>query len=537
MSALALQPHAKATPVVSNRETLGLPDPRLTSDGTGARLDRESSPAENAQRALLNTLEDFSAERSGLESAQRALFNILEDFEGERVHLNTAQRAVLNILEDSAAERVHLAEAERALLNILEEFVEEKVRLEKIHRAMLNILDDLDSEKLKLERVNQQLQQEIEDRKQAEKRIHALLETAPNPMVLIDDAGTIVLINAQTETSFGYPMDELLGQPVTILVPERFRELHREYLGNFFAHPIPQQIGMSRDLYGRRKEGSEFPIEIGLYPFQTETGMWVRYAISDITERKRAEEALARKMEELARSNADLEQFAYVASHDLKEPLRAVSGGVQLLQRRYEGQLDERAGEFIALAIDGTSRMERMIEGLLAFSRVGTRGGKFEPVDGAKVLTAALQNLQAAIQESGAVVTQDPLPTVNADAVQLLSLFQNLIGNALKFRRTEPPRIHVGAQWSDGNWRFSVRDNGIGIESQYFERVFGVFQRLHTRREYPGTGIGLAICKKIVERHGGRIWVESMPGEGSTFYFTLADAQAVHRQPEREAHA
>jgi light-regulated signal transduction histidine kinase (bacteriophytochrome) len=187
--------------------------------------------------------------------------------------------------------------------------------------------------------------------------------------------------------------------------------------------------------------------------------------------------------------------------------------------------------------VDGAARMETLVDGLLAFSRVGTQGGELRPVECAKALGTALQNLAAAIEESGAVVTHDILPAVNGDLPQLVSLFQNLIGNALKFRREAPPRIHVSAERNGTHWRFSVRDNGIGIAPQYFERIFGVFQRLHTRREYPGTGIGLALCKKIVERHGGRIWVESVPGEGATFCFSLLDAQTNHRQHAGEFHA
>jgi signal transduction histidine kinase len=257
----------------------------------------------------------------------------------------------------------------------------------------------------------------------------------------------------------------------------------------------------------------------------------------DITERKRAEEALAQRVQELARSNADLEQFAYVASHDLKEPLRAVSGCVGLLKRHYEGNLDERAGEYMAHVVDGAARMESLIDGLLAYSRVGARGGEFEAVECAQVLGRALQNLAAPLQETGAVVTQDSLPAVHGDAPQLVSLFQNLIGNSLKFRQEAPPRIHVGAERDGAHWHFSVRDNGIGIAPQYFERIFRLFCRLHTRIEYPGTGIGLALCKKIVERHGGRIWVESVPGEGATFYFSLLDAQTNHRQHGGGFHA
>ena len=263
----------------------------------------------------------------------------------------------------------------------------------------------------------------------------------------------------------------------------------------------------------------------------------LRGTTQDITDRKNAEQALARRTQELERSNADLAQFAYVASHDLKEPLRAVSGCVGLLKGHYEGKLDEQSGEYMTHIVDGAARMETLIDGLLAYSRVGTRGGELQPVEGAKALGTALQNLAAAIEESGAVVTCDALPTVRGDAQQLGSLFQNLIGNALKFRREAPPRIHVSAERNGTHWRFSVRDNGIGIAPQYFERIFGVFQRLHTRREYPGTGIGLALCKKIVERHGGRIWVESVPGEGATFYFGLLDAQTKHRQHGGEFHA
>ena len=263
----------------------------------------------------------------------------------------------------------------------------------------------------------------------------------------------------------------------------------------------------------------------------------LRGTVQDITERKRAEEELAQRVQELARSNADLAQFAYVASHDLKEPLRGVSGCVGLLKTHYEGKLDERSNEYMTHIVDGAARMETLIDGLLAFSRVGTQGGELQPVESAKALGTALQNLAASIEESGAVVTHDTLPAVNGDLPQLVSLFQNLLSNALKFRQKAPPRIHVSAERNGRHWHFSVRDNGIGIAPQYFERIFGVFQRLHTRREYPGTGIGLALCKKIVERHGGRIWVESVPGEGATFCFSLLDAQTNHRQHGGEFHA
>lgn len=241
----------------------------------------------------------------------------------------------------------------------------------------------------------------------------------------------------------------------------------------------------------------------------------------EVEERKRIEGRLREALEGLEASNKDLEQFAYVASHDLQEPLRMVSSYVQLLGRRYKGKLDRDADEFIAFAVDGALRMQGLINDLLTYSRVSTRGKPFGPVDCNRVIGEATDNLRLSIRESGAIVTHDPLPTIRADSAQMAQLFQNLIGNALKFRGGQPPRVHAAAEEKEEEWVFRVRDNGIGIEPRFFERIFLVFQRLHGGGEYPGTGIGLAVCKRIVERHGGRIWVESRPGEGSTFYFTI----------------
>ena len=242
---------------------------------------------------------------------------------------------------------------------------------------------------------------------------------------------------------------------------------------------------------------------------------------TDISVLKQAEERLLSVMGDLERSNKELEQFAYVASHDLQEPLRMISSYTQLLAQRYEGQLDEKAHKYISYAVDGAVRMQGLINDLLAYSRVNTRGGNFEPVDSHAALGAALRNLSVAIEENRAIVINDDLPIVRADATQLSQVFQNLISNAIKFRGADLPRINISARDVGYEWIFSVQDNGIGIEAKYVDKVFVIFQRLHTRKEYPGTGIGLAICKRIVERHGGRIWYESEPGRGSTFYFTL----------------
>jgi PAS domain S-box-containing protein len=241
----------------------------------------------------------------------------------------------------------------------------------------------------------------------------------------------------------------------------------------------------------------------------------------DITQRKQSEEILARKSEELARSNTELQHFAYVASHDLQEPLRMITSYVQLLQRRYTGKLDQAADDFINYAVDGATRMGVMINDLLQLSRVESQGKPFQLTDCEKVLERALQNLQISISESGAIVKLDPLPKVSGDEVQLTQLFQNLIANAIKFRGEKSPEIHISAKRNENDWIFSVKDNGIGIEPQYFERIFIIFKRLHNKQEYPGSGIGLALCKKIVERHGGKIWVESTLGKGSTFYFSI----------------
>jgi PAS domain S-box-containing protein len=358
---------------------------------------------------------------------------------------------------------------------------------------------------------------DITARKRAEARFRAAVESSPNGMVMIDGGGKILLVNREIERLFGYGREELLGHPIELLVPARVRERHPGLRTEFFAHPQTRSMGAGRDLFGVRKDGTEMPVEIGLNPIETDEGLFVLASVVDITQRKRSES-------ELKRSNEELERFAYVASHDLQEPLRMVGSYVQLLAKRYQGKLDKDADDFIGFALDGALRMQRLIQDLLAFSRVSTRGADLVPTDADAVLGNALANLKLTIEECGAAVSHDRLPTVKADAGQLEHVFLNLISNALKFRGTAPPRIHIGASREDGNWRFSVRDNGIGIEPQYFERIFVIFQRLNARADYPGTGIGLAIVKKIVERHGGRIWVESAAGSGTTFLFTLSAA-------------
>jgi len=359
-----------------------------------------------------------------------------------------------------------------------------------------------------------------------EQRYRGLLEAAPDSMVVVNQAGEIVLLNAQAEKQFGYRRDALIGQKVTNIIPVGFAE---RIIADGLRSPqdaLAQQIGTGIELLALRRDGSEFPIEIMLSPLDSPDGILVTAAIRDISVRKAAEVHLLEKNAELKLSNEELSQFANIASHDLQEPLRMVASYTQLLSRRYKGKLDADADEFIAFAVDGASRMQRLIQDLLAFSRVGTTGGEHGEVSSEHALNDALVNLRGAIEERDALVTHDPLPSVRADAMQLVQLFQNLVGNAIKYQGPGVPRVHVSAvRCGNRKWMFAVKDNGLGIDPQYFDRIFGMFQRLHKREEFSGTGIGLAICKKIVERHGGTISVESAPGEGTTFSFALKESR------------
>jgi len=346
-----------------------------------------------------------------------------------------------------------------------------------------------------------------------------VFESNLEAVLIADNTGMILHANKTVTAINGFTPDELIGKSLQSLHSDRHVELCDQI--REIASAGGQWQG---EVWQKHKNGEEYPAWMNVGPVKDSHGKVTHFVaeFSNITAFKQTQDALAQRTEELAQSNRELEQFAYVASHDLQEPLRMVASYTQLLARRYKDKLDDDANEFIGYAVDGATRMQALIADLLALSRIGTHGKPLAPSETGDALERSLANLRLAIEESGATVTHDIMPKLKADASQLTQLFQNLIGNALKFRGEIAPLVHIGAEKKNGKWQFSVRDNGIGIKPEFFERIFVIFQRLHTKQEYPGTGIGLSVCKKIVERHGGQIWIESETGKGTTFYFTLA---------------
>ncbi|HEX4895949.1 MAG TPA: PAS domain S-box protein [Solimonas sp.] len=365
---------------------------------------------------------------------------------------------------------------------------------------------------------------DIGESKKAERKFRDLLETAPDAMVIIDGQGRIVLTNAQAGRLFGYERDTLIGQSIEVLIPERLHLRHREHRQRFTADPRQRPMGSGFDLLARRRDGSEFPVEISLGPLQTDEGVLVTAAVRDISERQEVARKLSEYSQNLERSNKELEQFAYIASHDLRAPLRSLMGFSQLLLDRYQARLEGDAREFLDYIIQSAAHMQSLIDDLLAFSRVGRAEQRLEPVSVQPVLDQVLQQLKSQIDGRKARITHDPMPRVLGVELELNQLLQNLISNGLKFQRGDAPRVHIGVRREGDYWRFAVRDEGIGIAVEHQERIFQIFQRLHRAEEYEGTGVGLAICKKIVQHHGGQIGVESQPGAGATFHFTLRAA-------------
>lgn len=377
------------------------------------------------------------------------------------------------------------------------------------------------------------LNRQIFDRTQAARSsalLSAIVDSSDDAIISKDLTGVILTWNSGAERLFGYTAAEAVGKSIAIIIPperldEEPRILERLRRGERVDHYETIRI---------RKDGTRLNISLMISPVRDAEGRI--YGASkiarDVTARVRQEKALLAAHESLKRANADLEQFAYSASHDLQEPLRMVATYSELLKKRYGGRLGEDADEYIGFTIEGATRMESLLRNLRIYTQVSTgEQASLGDIDANEILSKTLQGLEVAIRESAAVVTSDALPRVPMHEFQMAQLFQNLITNAIRYRNSQAPRIHVAAHGSGQEWMFSVRDNGIGIESKFREQIFGIFKRLHSNHEYPGTGMGLAICERIVERAGGRIWVESEPGCGSTFYFTIPIVPRNQPQP------
>lgn len=364
---------------------------------------------------------------------------------------------------------------------------------------------------------------------ESEKILANILELAADPIITVNDKQEIIQFNIVAQRTFGYTDEEIMGQAFENLLVDEFIQQHQQYILDLASDKhVKSRIGEQK-LRARRKNGEEFPIELSISKFLQNGETMFTSILRDTTERVLTEnklrtlnEGLEQRTIELARSNADLQQFAYVASHDLQEPLRTISSFITLLAEDYKGKLGEEADQYIDFIVDGTTRMKILINDLLAYSRIDFGNKSFTLVKSDEALQTALNNLKMSIDESEATIHFDSLPDILFDKGKMSILLQNLIANAIKFRKENtPPEIRISAIERGNFWEFSVSDNGIGIESKFYERIFVIFQRLHSRQEYQGTGIGMAICKRIVESGGGRIWLESELGVGTTFYFTV----------------
>jgi PAS domain S-box-containing protein len=378
-------------------------------------------------------------------------------------------------------------------------------------RRQRGALEDLLAERSRL----------LEDSKLSRDRYLDLYDFAPVGYLTLDAAGAVLEANLTAAKLMGLEKNGLIGARFAEFIEPEFRPGFFSCIGETLKTDAEQRCEMKV----HKSDGVIFYALLQATAARDADGNLdrLRAILADISIRKRAEAQLVRKSRELEAANAELQQFAYVASHDLREPLRMVASFTQVLEKRYKGALDATADEYIAFIVDGVARMQSLIDDILAYSRVGTRGVPFEAVPMDDVLRNVLVNLKPSIEETGATVTHDPLPVIQADPVQMMQVLQNLIGNAIKFHREGvPPVVHVAAGPAAGELEFSVRDNGIGIAPELFGRLFTLFQRLNPRDKYPGSGLGLAITKKIVGRHGGRIWVESQPGEGATFHFSVS---------------
>lgn len=349
----------------------------------------------------------------------------------------------------------------------------------------------------------------------------ALLETAPDAMVIVNEHHQIVLVNVQTEKLFGYTKEQLLGQEIEVLIPNVFLVQNQQHLHQQNQKSTTTCKDKEGDLLGTHKNGKTFPVEVSYSPLKTKNETFISAAIRDISARKKVEEELENFNEKLHAKNKELEQFAYIASHDLLEPLRTINSFIDLFNRQYGGKLDNTADKYLSFMSEASTRMNDVIRGLLEYSRIGHEK-ELKLLDCNEIVNFVLEDLSVKISENNVIIHVEELPDILGHQLEIRLLFQNLISNAIKFKRNDvQTKVKIEAQKESDFWCFSIRDNGIGIEPEYLERIFLMFQRLHNKSEYQGSGIGLTHCQKIVKLHGGEIWVESEFNEGSTFYFTL----------------
>ena len=373
-----------------------------------------------------------------------------------------------------------------------------------------------------LETINEALRKEITARRLAEEKFREMIESAPDAIVMVDGRGRILHVNGETVKMFGYQREEILDQPVEFLLPARFRTSHVGHRDAYYERPQTRPMGVGPDLFGLRKDGNEFPIEIRLSPVKTEAEVLVISVIRDITERKQVEDTLRLQKKLLEEKIREMDDFLHVVSHDLKEPLRGIDAYAGFLLEDYSERLDGEGKRYLNALRASTLRMHQLIRDLLTLASVSRKGPSRAEVDLNAALEEVLRDLEFSIQQKRAEVRiHSPLPSVYCDPTQIREVFKNLLSNAIKFNEAAPPVVEISAWEEEKFYGISIKDNGIGIDARYTDQIFRLFERLHRQEEFEGTGAGLAICKKMIEGNGGKIWVESELKKGSAFLFTL----------------